>query len=112
MTPSLKVATLPGDGLGFRLAGVPVEEVAPAAAPARLAALLRDPAIAVLAVEEGLLRALPEAAAERARQHGRVVLLPFALPRRFGAAGEGRAYLAALIRRAVGYHIKLGEGAP
>lgn len=104
----LRVLVPEGEGLGFRLAGVAVEELVPAAAGPRVHALLDDPDIAVLAIEEDLLRALPEPLAARASQHGRVVVLPFALPHRFTEAGGGQAYLAALIRRAVGYHIKLG----
>jgi V/A-type H+-transporting ATPase subunit F len=36
------------------------------------------------------------------------VVLPFALPRRWSDEGKGQAYVAAIIRRAVGYGVKLG----
>jgi V/A-type H+-transporting ATPase subunit F len=39
------------------------------------------------------------------------MLLPFGLPDRLGGEGRGRAYVAALIRRAVGYGVKLGGAA-
>jgi len=58
-----------------------------------------------------VLRAVPEAILRRAAARGLPVLLPFALPRRFGEAGRGQAYVAALIRRAIGYHIKLARPA-
>jgi V/A-type H+-transporting ATPase subunit F len=51
---------------------------------------------------------VPPRVLRRARERGVPVILPFALPRRWGDEGRGRAYVAALIRRAVGYGIKLG----
>jgi len=104
---SLRVLVRPGEGLGFRLAGVPVDEIAAGDEAARLRALLADPAVAVLVVESELLAALPQAPLRRAAQRGLPIVLPFTLPRRYGDAGAGRDYLAALIRRAIGYHIKL-----
>lgn len=104
----LAVAVRPGDALGFRLAGAAVEEVAPGTEAATFRRLLADPHTGVLAVEEELLRAVPERVLKRARDAGLPVILPFALPRRWGEEGRGRAYVAALIRRAVGYAVKLG----
>lgn len=106
----LAVAVRPGDGLGFRLAGAAVEEVAPGAEPAAFRRLLGDPRLGVLAVEEELLRAAPARLLRRARERGLPVVLPFALPRRWGEEGRGRAYVAAIIRRAIGYAVKLGGG--
>ncbi len=108
----LAVAVRPGDALGFRLAGARVEEVAAGAEAAAFRRVLADARIGVLAVEEELLRAAPARLVRRARERGLPVILPFALPRRWGEEGRGRAYVAALIRRAVGYAVKLGGGAP
>ena len=107
-----KVVTRPGDGLGFRLAGAAVEEVAPGEEATRFRSLLADPQLGALAVEGQVLAAVPEALVRRAAARGLPVLLPFALPRRFAEPGRGEAYVAALIRRAIGYHIKLGEERP
>jgi V/A-type H+-transporting ATPase subunit F len=107
---SLAVAVRPGDALGFRLAGVAVEEVPTGGEPSAFRKLLSDPRAGVLAVEEELLRAAPERLLRRARERGLPVILPFALPRRIGEEGRGRAYVAALIRRAIGYGVKLGGG--
>ncbi len=106
----LSVAVRPGDGLGFRLAGAAVEEIAPGAEPQAFRRLLADERTGVVAVEEELLRAVPERLLRRARQRGIPVILPFALPRRWAEEGRGRAYVAALIRRAVGYGVKLAGG--
>jgi V/A-type H+/Na+-transporting ATPase subunit F len=106
----LAVAVRPEDALGFRLAGVRVEPVAPGEEAGAFRRLLADPQLGVLAAEEELLRAAPARLLARAHQRGVPVVLPFALPRRLGEEGPGRAYVAALIRRAVGYGVKLGGG--
>ena len=106
----LAVAVRPGDALGFRLAGAAVEEVSRGAESQALRRLLADERLGVLAVEEELLAAVPPRVLGRARQRGIPVILPFALPRA-GEEGRGRAYVAALIRRAVGYAVKLAGGA-
>jgi V/A-type H+/Na+-transporting ATPase subunit F len=104
-----EVATRPGDALGFRLAGVTVTEVPPGEEARTLRELVARPDLGVLAVEEEVLREAPEDVLRREREGTLPVLLPFALPRRFTETGRGRDYVAALIRRAVGYHVKLGE---
>jgi V/A-type H+-transporting ATPase subunit F len=108
--PRLLLAVRPGDALGFRLAGAEVHEVAPGEEAAALKALLADPRAGVVAVEERVLAGAPPQLLARARARGLPVLLPFALPERLGGEGRGRAYVAALIRRAVGYGVKLGGG--
>ena len=102
-----KVATRPGDGLGFRLAGAPVEELAQGEEAERFKALLADASLGVLAVEQSLFERLPEPLLERAFREGIPVLLPFTLPRRFQEAGHGEEYVATLLRRAIGYHVKI-----
>jgi V/A-type H+-transporting ATPase subunit F len=105
---NLLVATRTGDGVGFRLAGVPVEEVAPGEETARLRAWAADPSAGVVAVESRVAEALPEALLRRIQSRPFPVILPFTLPRP-AEPGGGRAYVAALIRRAIGYHVKLEE---
>ena len=108
----LAVVVRPGDALGFRLAGARVDEVAAGQEPAAFRAFVAEPELGVLAVEEEVLAQVPSRLLKRARERGVPVILPFALPRRWGEEGRGRAYVAALIRRAVGYGVKLGgEGA-
>lgn len=107
------VVTRPGAGLGFRLTGAPVVEVPPGEEAARFRDLLSDPALGVLAVDDEVLGAVPEPLLRRAAVRGLPVLLPFSPPRRIAEAGRGREYVAALIRRAIGYHVKLErEGEP
>lgn len=102
-----KVVTRRGEGLGFRLAGAPVEELAAGEEAERFKALVADDSLGVLAVEEELLRRLPEPLLERVGREGMPVLLPFSLPRRWQDAGRGEGYVATLMRRAIGYHVKI-----
>ncbi len=106
----LAVAVRPGDGIGFRLAGAPVDEIAPGEEARGFAALLGRPGLAVVAVEAELLPAAGEALKARRRGNGLPVIIPFSLPRRHAEPGRGRELVAAIVRRAVGYHVKLGEG--
>mgnify|MGYP006271064433 FL=1 len=86
-----------------------MEEVPPGLESQRLRTLLSDPATAVLAVETAVLSEVPEPLLRRAAERGLPVLLPFTLPRRLSEAAASRAYVAALIRRAIGYHVKLED---
>jgi V/A-type H+/Na+-transporting ATPase subunit F len=104
----LVVVVRPGDALGFRLAGATVEEVGQGEEAAALRRLSSATDAGVLAIEEEVLAAAGARPLRRARERGLPVVLPFALPRRWGEEGRGRAYVAALIRRAVGYGVKLG----
>ncbi len=104
------VALRPGDDLGFRLAGVEVRTLAEGEEAAAFRALLADPHLGVLCLDEALLAAAPPHLLARARARGLPILLPFSLPRRWGEAGRGQAWVAALLRRAVGYGVRLGGG--
>jgi V/A-type H+/Na+-transporting ATPase subunit F len=90
----LAVAVRPGDAGGFRLAGAEVREVAPGEETAAFRELLGDPRVGVLAVEEALLGAAPPHLLTRARERGLPVVLPFALPRRWGETSGARSATA------------------
>lgn len=102
-----KVAARQGEGLGFRLAGVPVEEIADGQEAERVKALVSEPDLGVLAIEAGLLERVPPALVEKVDRDGLPVLLPFTVPRNWQDVGSGQEYVATLIRRAIGYHVKL-----
>jgi V/A-type H+/Na+-transporting ATPase subunit F len=104
---SAVVVTRPGDALGFRLAGVRTEEVDPGDEESRVAALLASPDVGVLAIEDDVLGRVPEALLERASRTGLPVVFPFTLPRRLAEPGAAETYVGLLIRRAIGYHVRL-----
>jgi V/A-type H+-transporting ATPase subunit F len=103
----LVVLVRPDDARGFRLAGARVETAQPGEEPALLRTLLAEPTLGVLAIEEEVLAHVPPRLLRRVRERGVPVLLPFALPRKLGEEGKGREYVAALIRRAIGYAVRL-----
>lgn len=103
----LIVVTRPRAGLGFRLAGVHVEEIEEADATERLTTLLRQSDLGAVAVEEEILRQVPEATVARAVRSGVPVVIPIALPSNWSEAVSAETYVAELVRRAIGYHIKI-----
>ena len=107
MRAGLVVVTRPGDGLGFRLAGARVEEIAPGEEAARLGTILSAPGSGVVAVVDEILGAAPEALRDRAARAGLPVLFPFSLPRRLAEPGRAESAIGLLIRRAIGYHVRL-----
>jgi V/A-type H+-transporting ATPase subunit F len=106
----LAVLVRPGDVRGFRLAGARVESAVEGEEGAVLRALAADPSLGVLAIEEELLAHVPPRQVRRLRDRGLPVLLPFALPRSLAEGGRGAEYVAALIRRAIGYAVRLAGG--
>src|SRR3989304_3091454 len=90
-----KVVTRPGEGLGFRMAGAAVEGGEEGG---------------VVAGEEELLERVPEALLQKVGREGVPVLLPFTFPRRWEEGGRGEEYVATLIRRAIGYPVKIQRG--
>ncbi|MFN8485302.1 MAG: V-type ATP synthase subunit F [Anaerolineae bacterium] len=102
----LVVLTDTESALGFALAGVEVFAVDDdETARARLVELLADPGVGLIAVGEGVMRRLDTALRRRldTSQRPVVVSLPTGGPTT-GFATR-REYLAALVRRAVGFHI-------
>jgi V/A-type H+/Na+-transporting ATPase subunit F len=99
---------------GYGLAGVEVVRADEAAeARARLAELMADPTVGLVAVDEGLLARLD--AAERRRLEALTTPVVVGLPPGTAARGgpDRRAALAALLRRAIGFDLSFpGEGLP
>jgi V/A-type H+/Na+-transporting ATPase subunit F len=107
MNTSLLILTRPGDGLGFRLAGARVEEIAPGEEQDRLPALLATPGLGVVAADEEILAAVPGPLLGRSARGGLPVIFPFAPPQRLHEPGHAAAYVGELLRRAIGYHVRL-----
>ena len=107
MRRTLVVAVRPEDALGFRLAGARVEEIAPGEEAARLGPLLAAADAGVVAVEESVIAGAPEGLLEPALRTGLPIVFPFALPRRLAEPGAAETYVGLLIRRAIGYHVRL-----
>jgi V/A-type H+-transporting ATPase subunit F len=104
--PRLVVVVRPDVALGFRLAGVPVVEAAVGEEARVLREALQASSNGVVAADQDVLGAIPEGDRSRAAVP---LVLPFTYPRRWTEGGGGRAWVAALVRRAIGYHVKLGD---
>jgi len=95
-------------GTGYRLAGV---EVRDAATPEELGrhaeALARDPGVRLVILDEELFRGLPRAVQQQLEESRSPVFVPVpSLPLRRGAL-RPEEYVARLMRRAVGYQIRI-----
>ncbi len=90
---------------GFALAGVTQHAVTPDKTEGMLRELMQDPDMGLIVIDERLMQTVDE---ERFRdlEHGwRGVVL--ALPSPEKAAPEAEDYATRLIRRAIGYHVRM-----
>ncbi len=93
---------------GFRLAGVDVVTATSENAEETLQTLVKTPEVGMIAVNETLLEALSERTKKVLRMTDFPLVISFPkilASKEKGKAGEG--YAAELIRKAIGYHIKL-----
>jgi vacuolar-type H+-ATPase subunit F/Vma7 len=107
MTHRVGVVCDPFVALGFRLAGLEPRVVSASEAARReLAAMQEDDGLGVILVQEDLVPELPAAPASRMGT-GLPLLIPFPGPELERPLGEAEAYVAELLRRAVGYRVRL-----
>lgn len=107
MSQRVAVVADPAVALGFRLAGLrPVAVESKSAAATLLGRLADEPEWGVILVQEDLMPEASPAAPSRAGT-GLPILVPFPAPTRERPPGEAEAYVANLLRRAVGYRVRL-----
>ena len=107
MSRRIGVVSDAGVGLGFRLAGLrPRVADSRDAAKAALAEMMAEERWGVILVQEDLLPD-SELPARPRGDAGVPILVPFPPPSRTRAPGEAEAYVAELLRRAVGYRVRL-----
>jgi vacuolar-type H+-ATPase subunit F/Vma7 len=93
--------------LGFRLAGIrPHVTESKESAAAILAQMSREPEWGVILVQEDFMPAAGPTATRRS-DGGLPILVPFPAPSRVRPPGEAEAYVAELLRQAVGYRVRL-----
>jgi vacuolar-type H+-ATPase subunit F/Vma7 len=93
--------------LGFRLAGPRPHVVdSKESAATLLSNMMDDPRWGVILVQEDLMPDAPRSGGRRA-DAGLPVLVPFPAPSLERPPGEAEAYVAELLRRAVGYRVRL-----
>jgi vacuolar-type H+-ATPase subunit F/Vma7 len=107
MTQTLRVVCRPALQDGFSLAGVnSVAAGDPIEAAAVLTSLVDQPELGVLLVEEELYLGLPEPLRDTLERRPLPVVVPFPGPRR-GERPSAEAALVELLRRAIGYRVRL-----
>jgi vacuolar-type H+-ATPase subunit F/Vma7 len=107
MELSVRVVCRPELAAGFELAGLRADTAVDAAsARARLMALAGDPAVGIVLVDERLHRALPADVVRRLERLERPLVTTFPGPR-FAAAEAAEEVVVELLRRAIGYRVRL-----
>jgi vacuolar-type H+-ATPase subunit F/Vma7 len=97
----------PHVSLGFRLAGLrPRVAESREIARSLLDEMARDGRWGVILVQEDLMPD-PQVLTGQGADSGLPILVPFPAPSRAAAPGEAEAYVAELLRRAVGYRVRL-----
>lgn len=109
MRDRVRVLCRPAIAAGFRLAGF-LPEIASDAAEGsrRLAAMLDEESAGVILVEEDFHAALAEPERRALARKPLPLVVPFPLPRWAPAAVAPETFIAELLRRAVGYRVRLG----
>lgn len=104
----LMVITNPDAGIGFNLAGVDVV-VARSAAEARLelARAINDDSAGVIAMDEDYFAQIDDALRAKTEKLYRPIVVPIPAKLDMAELSEGHEYLAAFIKRAVGFDIRL-----
>jgi vacuolar-type H+-ATPase subunit F/Vma7 len=101
------VVSDPGVGLGFRLVGLRPRVVESSEeAKTALSEMLGEDRWGVILVQEDLVPDLEVVSRQRA-DGSLPILVPFPPPSSVEAPGEAEAYVAELLRRAVGYRVRL-----
>lgn len=102
------VITYPDTSLGFSLAGIESlqfkdgENIAPI-----LQNIIDSGEYGLLAIEEAFLTNLPDEVLKRLKKAGIPVIVPIDTPRSWQGKAETESYIVRLIRKAIGYQIKI-----
>jgi len=107
----LIVLTDPDNADGFRLAGVDVEVVdSDDKVREKLNRLLDDESSGIIAVNEHMMAAIDERTQKKIDSIYRPLVISLPLREKLAIGDDHRAYLARLIRRAIGFDITLRRG--
>jgi len=107
----LIVLTDPDNADGFRLAGVDVQVVeSDEEVRVRLNRLLDDEDSGIIAVNEQMMAAIDERTQKKIDSIYRPLVISLPLREKLAIGDDHRAYLARLIRRAIGFDITLRRG--
>ncbi|MBI5886725.1 MAG: hypothetical protein HZB85_09140 [Deltaproteobacteria bacterium] len=102
------VITAPGASLGFRCAGLDTFEIGPHEnISALLLRLQEEGKYGLIAVEDRLMLAVSDIVSKRIRKKGVPIIVPINIPEKWGEVEYGESPVVRLIRKAIGYQIKI-----
>jgi vacuolar-type H+-ATPase subunit F/Vma7 len=109
MSYAVRVLARPAVASGLQLAGLRTAEASSYADGARqVAALLDEPGLGVLLIEAGIFEALTDEVRHELSRRPLPMVVPFPGPSWEPAAVGPEAFIADLLRQAIGYRVKLG----
>ncbi|MGE5687955.1 MAG: V-type ATP synthase subunit F [Gemmatimonadota bacterium] len=109
MSHPIQVLCRPAVAAGFRLAGlVPLEAEDAEEGARRLAALLDDRNAGVVLVEQDFYAGLPDTVRRSLARRPLPMVVPFPAPLWAPPAPGPEAFIAELLRQAIGYRVRLG----
>lgn len=109
MSLTVEVVCTPAIASGFRLAGLKPEVVQDEReGSARVAELFERPGVGVVLVEEPCYDALSPATRRAIALHPVPLVVPFPTPRWAPRPPGPEAFIAELLRQAIGYRVRLG----
>ena len=104
----LLIITSEGGSLGFRLGGFESREVAKDADPTMvLEELERETRYALVCIDKHILERADKSLLTRLKKKGLPVVMPLDIPVAWEEDGAGESPVARMIRRAIGYQIKI-----
>ena len=106
--PELIVITAPGDSIGFRCAGLECREAGPGEdISSMLLAIQVEGRYGLVVIEDRLYSRVSDSAMKRLRKKALPIILPINVPQRWGVVEGEESPVVRLIRRAIGYQIKI-----
>ena len=109
MKGRVRILCRPAIAAGFRLAGLdPLEAPDAADGARRLLGLLEQIDAGVILVEDEIYAALPDADRRRLARRPLPLVVPFPSPSWAPPPGGPEAFIAELLRQAIGYRVRIG----
>jgi vacuolar-type H+-ATPase subunit F/Vma7 len=108
MNYRVRAVATPALATGLRLAGVPTDDAeTPAAAADRVSTLVEDPELGILVVEAPLFDGFTAAFRHDLEARALPIVVPMPRPAWGPATDRAEAYILELLRRAIGYRVRL-----
>ncbi len=108
MSYRIRAVASPPLAAGLRLAGVPADDALSAAAAAeRVSELAADPELGIVLVEQPLYDAFAAPLRHELETRALPIVVPVPSPRWGAPAGRAERYILELLRRAIGYRVRL-----